>query len=67
YAGRIGIAEVMKMTNELAKIIIENPAEIEILKEAKKQGMTTIAEDGILKVLQGVTSMEEIMRETEEI
>jgi type IV pilus assembly protein PilB len=67
YAGRIGISEAMKMTDVLGKIIIKNSAESEILEEARKQGMMTIAEDGILKVLQGFTSMEEVMREVEEV
>lgn len=66
YAGRIGISETMKMTDELGKIIIKNSSEFEIFKEAKDQGMITIAEDGILKVLQGITSMEEVMKEVEE-
>jgi len=51
----------------LAKMIVGNSVETEILKEARNQGMTTITEDGILKVLQGITSMEEVMKETEEV
>ena len=67
YSGRIGISEVIKMTDSLAKMIVGNSVETEILKEARNQGMTTITEDGILKVLQGITSMEEVMKETEEV
>ena len=67
YSGRIGISEVIKMTDNLAKMIVGNSVETEILKEARNQGMTTITEDGILKVLQGITSMEEVMKETEEV
>jgi len=67
YSGRIGISEVIKMTDNLAKMIVGNSVETEILKEARNQGMTTITEDGILKVLQGITSMEEVMKEAEEV
>ncbi len=67
YSGRTGIYEVLKMTNNLAKIILENCDEAEILKEARSQRMTTMFEDGLLKVLQGITSFEEIIRVSEEI
>lgn len=67
YTGRIGIFEVIQMTDNLAKIILENPVEQEIFKEARQQGMITMAEDGILKVLKGITSLQEIMRVTEEV
>ncbi|MDI6883137.1 MAG: GspE/PulE family protein [Patescibacteria group bacterium] len=66
YAGRIGAFEVIKMTDSLAKITAKNPSEIEILKEARRQGMITMEEDGVLKVLQGITSLEEVMRIAEE-
>ncbi len=49
------------MTDNLAKIITENPTEREILKEARSQGMVSMVEDGILKVLKGITSLEEVM------
>ena len=61
YSGRIGVFEIIKMTPSLAEIIIEKPTEGEILKEAKAQGMISMEEDGILKVLEGVTSLEETM------
>jgi len=62
YAGRIGVFEILKMTDGLAQIILKEPSEIEIQKEAKKQKMITMREDGILKVLDGLTSLEEILR-----
>lgn len=67
YAGRVGIYEILKMTDNLAKIILENCNEAEILKEARNQGMTTMFEDGLLKALQGITSFEELIRVSEEI
>lgn len=66
YSGRIGIYEILIMTDNLAKIILENCAEAEILKEAKGQGMITMFEDGLLKVLDGITSFEEVIRISEE-
>ena len=66
YSGRTGIYEVIKMTDNLAEITIQNPTESQILKEARAQGMITLEEDGVLKVLKGITSLEEVMRVAEE-
>jgi len=66
YSGRIGIFEVLSMTNRLADIILKEPTESEILKEAKEQGMITMQQDGVLKVLDGLTSLEEVVRVAEE-
>lgn len=67
YSGRIGIYEVIKMTESLAEITTQqNPTESQILKEARAQGMVTMEEDGVLKVLKGITSLEEVMRVAEE-
>jgi len=67
YSGRIGIYEVMDMTKELSLIVGKRPSDVEIFREARKQGMLTMEEDGILKVLDGSTSLEEVMRVTEEV
>ena len=66
FAGRIGIFEVLKMTKQLAKIILTQPSEDKIAKEAKRQGMITMRQDGILKALKGITTIEEVVRVTEE-
>ena len=67
YKGRIGIFEVLEMTENLAAIIISaKPSETEIFKEARAQKMVTIEENGILKVLDGITSYEEIIRVSKE-
>jgi type IV pilus assembly protein PilB len=66
YSGRIGVFEILAMTKKLAEIVLENPSEAEIFQEAKNQGMTTMKQDGILKVLSGVTTMEEVLRVAEE-
>lgn len=67
YSGRIGIFETLEMTKPLGSIIVsEHPTDAKIFEEAKKQGIITMKQDGILKVLQGLTSIEEILRVTEE-
>lgn len=66
YSGRIGIFEVLQMTEGLARIITEKPTEERLLEEARKQGMITMRLDGILKALKGLTSIEEVIRVTEE-
>ena len=66
FSGRIGIFEALKMTSELQEIVLRDPSEANIKKEAKRQGMITMRQDGILKVLDGVTTIEEVLRETEE-
>lgn len=66
FAGRIGLFEILSMTNELANVILREPSESNILKEAKAQGMITMKQDGILKVLKGVTTIEEVLRVAEE-
>jgi type IV pilus assembly protein PilB len=66
YRGRIGLYEVLSMNDELADIISKNPTEAQILKTAQKQGMLTMAQEGMLKVLAGETTVEEITRATEE-
>ena len=55
------------MTKSLGDIIVsEHPTDAKILNEAKNQGMITMKQDGMLKALQGFTSVEEILRATEE-
>ena len=66
YFGRIGIFEILTMTNELAEIVIKDFSKAKIVEEAKRQGMTTMKQDGILKVLDGIISMEEVLRLAEE-
>jgi len=63
--GRIGIFEILKMTSELEKIIVEDPIETLLEAEAKRQGMIDMRQDAILKALEGKLSMEEVLRVTE--
>ncbi|PJC25329.1 MAG: hypothetical protein CO056_00815, partial [Candidatus Tagabacteria bacterium CG_4_9_14_0_2_um_filter_41_11] len=56
--GRIAVYEVLKITKEMERIILTNPTEPPIFKEARQQGMITMREDGIIKVLSGIIGYE---------
>ncbi len=62
YRGRMGVHEVMLMTEEVGKLTIEEASSEEIKKVAVEQGMLTLREDGLEKVRSGATSIEEIVR-----
>lgn len=65
--GRIAIFEVLEMTPGMAEVIESGPTLQKLLKEAKNQGMVGLRQDGVIKALQGLVSMEEILRITEEM
>jgi type II secretory ATPase GspE/PulE/Tfp pilus assembly ATPase PilB-like protein len=54
------------MTSGLEKVILENPSVVEIARESKRQGMVTMRQDAIMKALEGLITMEEVFRNTEE-
>ena len=60
--GRIGIFEVLAITEKIARQILERASTSEIEETAVADGMVTMKQDGDLKVLAGVTSMEEVLR-----
>ena len=64
--GRIGIFEVFYLDSEVANLLGDRVEEDDLRKVAQKQGMITMKQDGILKVLGGETTMEEVERVTEE-
>jgi len=64
--GRIGVFEILEMTPQLEDIILKEPSESKIKEEAKRQGMTTMLQDGILKSLRGMVGLEEVRSEAEE-
>lgn len=66
FSGRIGLFEALSMNESLAKVIATDSSEAAIKKEAERQGMLSMRQDGILKVLQGITTIEEIFRVAEE-
>lgn len=66
FIGRTALFEVMEMTRELEKVINEDATEGKIYEEARRQGVVSMRQDGILKALAGQISMEEVLRETSE-
>ena len=64
YKGRVGIYEVMKVTPEISRIIMEDGNAIQIKDVAMTQGFRDLRRSGIMKVLQGVTSIQEMYRVT---
>lgn len=65
YRGRIGIFELLVVNEEIRKMIVEKASSEEIKKRAIEMGMRILKEDGIDKVLKGITTIEEIVRATQ--
>ncbi|OGK14251.1 hypothetical protein A3A93_00970 [Candidatus Roizmanbacteria bacterium RIFCSPLOWO2_01_FULL_38_12] len=66
YVGRIGIYEILLMNEELSQAIVDKKNSYDLRKISIKSGMRTMLEDGIEKVKQGITTIEEILRVTKE-
>jgi len=66
FSGRIAVFEVVEMTDQLAEIILRAPTIENLQQEGRRQGMITMFQDGILKALRGVTTIEEVIRVAEE-
>ncbi len=66
YKGRIGIYEVLEISESIRDLIIKEATSKQIETEAKKQGMLTMLEDGFIKAVQGLTSIEEVLRVAKE-
>jgi type IV pilus assembly protein PilB len=62
YKGRTGIYEVMALTDEIRRLILDGGRHDELLATARAQGMRTLHEAGLAKVIQGVTSVPEVLR-----
>jgi len=66
YTGRVGIFELMELNDEIRKMIMKNADSLDITMAARRNGMRTLREDGWMKITQGVTTAEEVMRVTQE-
>ncbi len=64
YSGRAGLYEVMDISEEIRELIVRRSTSSEIQKKAIEQGMITMRQDGYLKALQGITTLEEVNRVT---
>jgi len=62
YKGRIGLYEVMPMSEEIKKLTVKEASATTIMKQAKEEGLITMRDDGFIKVKMGITSIEEVMR-----
>ena len=61
YTGRIGIFEAIKTNEAIEKIMPQNPSEREIKKVARAQGILSMRQDGVVKILNGITSFDEVL------
>lgn len=66
YLGRVGIYEVMKINEKISKLALERASASSIQKAAEENGMITMKQDGYLKALEGVTTLEEVLRVAQE-
>ena len=64
YQGRVGIFEVLEMTDQIKSLVVARAAANEIVKTARRGGLTIMLEDGLDKVLVGLTTLEEVLRVT---
>jgi type IV pilus assembly protein PilB len=66
YKGRAGLYEVMALSPELRRMILRGSSTAELQKQAISEGMLTLRMDGIMKIRKGVTTLEEVVKETAE-
>jgi type IV pilus assembly protein PilB len=64
YKGRVGLYEVMEITEELRELILVGASGLELKRRAVEEGMITLRRSGLRKVMEGVTTIEEVARET---
>jgi len=66
YKGRVGIYQVMPITDEISRIIMKNGTAVDIADQAKREGVKDLRQSGLLKVKAGLTSLEEVEAVTNE-
>ena len=66
YYGRVGIFEVLPVSEKISRLILERSSSAEIENTAKEEGMVTMKQDGYMKVIDGMTSLEEVLRVAQE-
>jgi type IV pilus assembly protein PilB len=64
YKGRAGLYEVMALSPELRRMVLRGASTAEMTEQATKEGMLTLRMDGIVKIKKGVTTLEEVVKET---
>jgi type IV pilus assembly protein PilB len=66
YKGRVGIYQVMPISEEMQRIIMKNGTAIDLSDQAKREGVNDLRRSGLLKVRKGLTSLEEVEAVTNE-
>jgi len=66
YKGRLGIYETLEVTEKMSELILRNASRDELEKLAIEEGMMTLLQDGFIKAKNGLTSLEEVLRVTQE-
>src|SRR3954464_6274618 len=64
YKGRVGLYEVMDITDELRELVLVGASGLELRRKAIEEGMLTLRQSGLRKVKDGLTTIEEVARET---
>jgi type IV pilus assembly protein PilB len=64
YKGRVGLYEVMEVSEELKELVLVGASGLELRRKAIDEGMITLRQSGLRKVKEGVTTIEEVVRET---
>ena len=64
YKGRVGLYEVLEITDELRELILVGASALELKRKAIDQGMISLRRSGLIKVKAGQTTLEEVIRET---
>jgi type IV pilus assembly protein PilB len=64
YKGRVGLYEVMELTDEVKELVLVGASSLELRKKAVEEGMLTLRQSGLRKIKDGMTTLEEVLRET---
>jgi len=64
YKGRTGLYEVLEVTDDIRDLILNGASAMELRKRAIEQGMISLRRSGLIKVAAGITTLEEVYRET---
>jgi type IV pilus assembly protein PilB len=64
YKGRVGLYEVMEVDDDMRELILVGASAIELKKKAIEHGMISLRQSGLIKIRDGVTTLEEVLRET---
>ena len=64
FSGRVGIYEVLAMSDKIESLAIQKRPASEILHQAVEEGMVTMKQDGLIKAIKGVTTVSEVLRVT---